>query len=69
MLKRLRCNASCKSHDELNEATKLDIGDIPQLGDLHREMRSLFPHINVFGGCCGTDDRHVDEIFKRLRPS
>jgi methionine synthase I (cobalamin-dependent) len=25
-------------------------------------LRSRFGHINVLGGCCGTDERHLAQI-------
>ncbi len=58
----LRANASTRSHAELDEAEELDEGDPEDLGRRHRELVSLMPNLNVFGGCCGTDHRHIDEI-------
>ena len=59
----LRANASTKSHAELDEATELDAGDP---ADLARPLRgvcaSTCPPLNVLGGCCGTDHRHVEAI-------
>ena len=56
----VRANASRKSHAELNESTELDIGDPAEFGRDHARM----PKMNVLGGCCGTDHRHVEEICK-----
>ena len=28
----------------------------------HRELRRVLPRLNVLGGCCGTDHRHVEAI-------
>lgn len=58
----VRANASRCSHAELDSMTELDIGDPAELGELHRQLRNRFPHINVLGGCCGTDLRHVTAI-------
>lgn len=58
----LRANASRKSHAELDEATELDAGDPVELGEQYRALRDLLPELNVLGGCCGTDHRHVDAI-------
>ena len=33
-----------------------------RLGRQHRELRSRFPQLNILGGCCGTDHRHVEQI-------
>jgi homocysteine S-methyltransferase len=58
----LRANASTKSHEELDEATELDEGDPADLASRYAALRSRLPHLNVLGGCCGTDHRHVREI-------
>lgn len=58
----VRANASRCSHAELDSMTELDIGDPAELGELHRQIRNRFRHINVLGGCCGTDLRHVTAI-------
>ena len=58
----LRANASKCSHAELDAMTELDSGDPAELADLHRDLRERLPHINVLGGCCGTDIRHVTAI-------
>jgi S-methylmethionine-dependent homocysteine/selenocysteine methylase len=60
----VRANASIQSHAELNESTELDEGDPVQLGSQHHELLSKLKQLNVFGGCCGTDHRHVEEICK-----
>ena len=58
----VRANASLRSHAELDESTDLDAGDPKQLGAEYRELRGLLPRLNVLGGCCGTDHRHVQAI-------
>jgi S-methylmethionine-dependent homocysteine/selenocysteine methylase len=60
----LRANASTKSHAELDAAEKLDVGNPSELGRQYRALRSKLPNLNVLGGCCGTDHRHVEEICK-----
>lgn len=60
----LRANASKKSHAELDECGVLDAGDPVDLGNHYRRLKQRLGHINVVGGCCGTDHRHVDEIGK-----
>jgi S-methylmethionine-dependent homocysteine/selenocysteine methylase len=62
----LRTNASRRSHAELDESTDLDAGDPEELGRQHRALQGLLPHLTVVGGCCGTDDRHVDAICSAL---
>jgi homocysteine S-methyltransferase len=58
----LRTNASTKSHAELDEAEELDEGDPADLAARHAELKALLPAVNVLGGCCGTDHRHVGAI-------
>ncbi|HEV7330255.1 MAG TPA: homocysteine S-methyltransferase family protein [Flavisolibacter sp.] len=65
-IKGLRANASCKSHAELDEATELDRGQPHQLGIEYRKLKEAFPQLNVFGGCCGTDDEHVSAIAQQV---
>lgn len=58
----LRANASRRSHAELDEATELDEGDPEDLAARYAALRGRLPGLNVLGGCCGTDDRHVAAI-------
>jgi S-methylmethionine-dependent homocysteine/selenocysteine methylase len=58
----LRANASRKSHAELNESAELDIGDPAELGRQHAGLKQRLGRLNVMGGCCGTDHRHVEQI-------
>lgn len=58
----LRANASTKSHAELDEATELDIGDQNDLAQRYRGLKGVLPNLNVLGGCCGTDWRHLRAI-------
>jgi S-methylmethionine-dependent homocysteine/selenocysteine methylase len=58
----LRANASTMSHAELDEAEELDEGDPVDLGTRYAGLRERLPNLNLLGGCCGTDDRHVAEI-------
>jgi len=63
----LRANASAKSHAELDEVEELDEGDPADLGARHAALRDKLPRLNVLGGCCGTDHRHVSEICRAWR--
>ena len=58
----LRANASTKSHAELDEAEELDQGDPDDLAERYRGLRPLLPNLTVVGGCCGTDERHIESI-------
>lgn len=58
----LRCNASRRSHAELDESETLDDGNPDELAEQYKSMVSTLPWVNVFGGCCGTDYRHIARI-------
>jgi len=58
----LRANASRLSHAELDEAPDLDEGDPEDLGARYAALCERLPNVNVLGGCCGTDHRHVGSI-------
>ena len=60
----VRANASTKSHAELDEATELDEGNPQELGLQYLDLVGSLENLNVLGGCCGTDHRHVVEICK-----
>jgi homocysteine S-methyltransferase len=58
----MRCNASRMSHAELDACEVLDDGDPVELGDQYRKLVERMPWLNVFGGCCGSDLRHITAI-------
>ena len=62
----LRANASRMSHAELDCCEELDDGDPQELGQQYAELRQDLPNLSVFGGCCGTDHRHVTQICYAL---
>lgn len=62
----VRVNASSKSHAELDEATELDVGDPLALADDVAGLRGRGAALTVFGGCCGTDHRHIDALAAAL---
>ncbi len=62
----IRCNASRKSHAELDESVVLDDGDVRELASQYADLARAMPWMNVFGGCCGSDLRHVTEIARVL---
>ena len=62
----VRANASTKSHAELDEATELDDGNPAELGSQCVHLKSNLSNLNVIGGCCGTDSRHIEEICRAL---
>jgi homocysteine S-methyltransferase len=64
----IRANASTRSHAELDQATDLDAGDPVALGRQYADLRRKLKHVNVLGGCCGTDFRHVEQICFACEP-
>jgi S-methylmethionine-dependent homocysteine/selenocysteine methylase len=65
----LRANSSKMSHAELNEAPELDAGDPEALGRDYAMLKGRhLKHLNVFGGCCGTDHRHIDQMALHCLP-
>ena len=62
----LRANASRQSHEELDGAETLDDGDPQEFGMLHVPLAGRLPGLRVFGGCCGTDHRHVRCVSQHL---
>jgi len=62
----IRANASTMSHAELNDSAELDEGNPVELGRQHSALLGDLKNLNVLGGCCGTDHRHVEEICKAV---
>jgi homocysteine S-methyltransferase len=63
----IRANASRRSHAELDAAPELDAGDPHELAQQYGTLADRIPWLNVFGGCCGSDLRHVTEIAHAVR--
>jgi len=61
-LRGLRANASRRSHAELDAATELDAGNPRELGADYARLKADWASLNVIGGCCGTDHRHVEAM-------
>ncbi len=65
-LRGVRANASKCSHAELEVMETLDEGNPLELGSEIWAVSKAHPNLRVFGGCCGTDDRHVAAIANAL---
>lgn len=63
--KGIQANAACLSPEELDNSCKL-ISSNPV--NLASSIVKLYKDYNfkVFGGCCGTDDKYLEEIAKRI---
>jgi homocysteine S-methyltransferase len=71
-MRRLRgviANASRCSHAELEVAKDLDDGDPKELGVQVGGLRGKFSHLNILGGCCGSDLRHMKRIIEAAKAS
>ena len=62
----IRANASRCSHAELDESETLDHGNPAELAEQYARLRDQMPWLNVLGGCCGSDLRHVTAIARRM---
>jgi homocysteine S-methyltransferase len=62
----LRCNASRASHAELDASETLDDGDPDDFARGYEALRKALPSLTVFGGCCGSDLRHVTAVSRLL---
>lgn len=63
----VRANASTADHAERDELTSLDSGDPADLADRLAALRTRLPQLTVVGGCCGTDERHIEQIGLAVR--
>lgn len=65
-IRAIRANASTKSHAELETMEVLDDGNPEEFGSQYRALRDKLNHLNVLGGCCGTDHRHLEAICQAV---
>jgi homocysteine S-methyltransferase len=67
-LRGLRPNASMADKQALCQIGHLEAGDPELLGAQMGGLARRFPHVDVWGGCCGTWDDHLGAIAQQLRP-
>lgn len=65
-IRMLRPNASAMDKISLCRIGHLEEGDPQELGRLMGELARLHPHIDIWGGCCGTWDRHLEQIASQV---
>ena len=63
----LRPNAASMDKVSLCRLGHLEEGDPRELGLMLADLARRFPHIDIWGGCCGTWDTHLDEIAREVR--
>jgi homocysteine S-methyltransferase len=62
----LRPNAAMMDKISLCTLGHLEAGDPAQLGELMGGLARQYPHIDMWGGCCGTWETHLDEIARNV---
>lgn len=65
----LRPNASAKDKIDLCKIGHIEDGDPVDLGQRMGGLARRYPHIDVWGGCCGTWAPHLNEIARNVRAS
>lgn len=63
----LRPNAAMMDKISLCTLGHLESGDPVDLGQRMGAIAQQFPHIDIWGGCCGTWDSHLDEIARQVK--
>jgi homocysteine S-methyltransferase len=59
-------NAVAMETLDLCKLGHLEDGDPGELGAQMATLARRFPHITVWGGCCGTDGRHISQITRQV---
>jgi S-methylmethionine-dependent homocysteine/selenocysteine methylase len=59
-------NAVAMETLDLCKLGHLEDGDPGELGAQMATLARRFPHVNVWGGCCGTDGRHIGQITRQV---
>jgi homocysteine S-methyltransferase len=67
-IRSLRPNASMAEKQALCRIGHLEAGDPALLGAQMAALARRLPHVDVWGGCCGTWDDHLRAIAEQLRP-
>ncbi|KAL4894898.1 Homocysteine S-methyltransferase [Aspergillus ambiguus] len=65
----VRGNASLRAHEELDNSQTLDRGDISVYIDGLEKALEYLPRIRAIGGCCGTDEEHLQAIANKFMHS
>jgi homocysteine S-methyltransferase len=63
----LRPNAALMEKQALCKIGHLVDGDPPELGAQMGALAHRYPHLDIWGGCCGTWDTHLNHIAKNVR--
>lgn len=68
-IRSLRPNAAKLEKVALCQLGHLEDGDPQELGELMGSLAGRYPHIDIWGGCCGTWDRHLSHIASHVSAS
>ena len=63
-LRALRPNAAKMDKISLCKLDHIEEGDPEELGRMMGALASRYPRIDIWGGCCGTWERHLDAIAR-----
>ena len=65
-LRGVRPNASPMDKIALCKLGHIEDGDPVELGQQVQDLTKRYPHMDIFGGCCGTGHNHLREIARAL---
>jgi len=65
-IRNIRPNAAMMEKISLCRLGHLEDGDPIELGEQMGALAKRYPHIDMWGGCCGTWDTHLMEIAKNV---
>ena len=60
----LRPNATKMDKLSLCKLGHLEEGDPVELGQIMGDLARRYPHVDIWGGCCGTWETHLDQIAR-----
>lgn len=66
-IRSLRPNAVSMEKTQLCKLGHLESGDPEELGTQMGNLAARYPHIDIWGGCCGTWDEHLDRIAENVK--
>lgn len=62
----VRANASTAGHADLDAAIERDDGTPREFAAAQADLVDRLPHLSILGGCCGTDERHIDAMAREM---
>ncbi len=65
-IRSIRPNAAKMDKIALCKLGRLEEGDPVELGTLMADVGRRYPHMDIWGGCCGTGHVHLEEIARHL---